>query len=106
MNRSFIDYFIGLLVVAAFIAAMFVIMLPAWGQARRCGDRESLASHLASKFSEYPAQSGTGPGGEFVELYASSGGTWTLTVAIPDGQGLVCVIASGTNWINAPAGAQ
>ena len=93
-------------VILLIIAAWFAFMGPAFGQARRCGDRASLAEFLHTKFGETPQQNGIGDRGELFELYASEQGTWTLTIRLPDAQGIVCVMASGNSWSQVPAGSR
>ena len=102
-----IDKLIGYgIVILLIIAAWFTFMGPAFGQARRCGDRASLSDFLQKKFGEVPQQNGVGDRGELFELFVSEQGTWTLTIRLPDAQGIVCVMASGNSWSTAPAGAR
>ena len=98
--------FIYVLLALLFFAAWAFFSGPALGQARRCGDRASLADHLSRNFDETPQQYGVGDRGELFELYASEKGTWTLTIRLPDAQGIVCVMASGNSWSTVPAGSR
>ena len=95
-------------IVWAVVAILvFAAFSTAFGQPmRRCGDRTAMADYLARTFKEYPVQSGVGYRGEATELYQSSTGSWTLTLELPDGQGMVCVLTAGTNWTTTPRGAR
>lgn len=98
---------LGLAVAWAAVAIfIFALFSTAFGQARKCGDRGSLTEHLARTQKEYPVQNGLGPRGELFELFLSESGSWTITLVLPDGHGMACVLASGTNWLMSPYGAR
>lgn len=66
----------------------------------RCGATDKVEERLASKYQEYIDQMGETALGRAVHLYSSAGGkTWTLVVEVEPG--VLCLIASGENWIKA-----
>ena len=98
--------FIYVLLALLFFAAWAFFSGPAFGQARRCGDRESIVDHLLRNFNEMPQQHGIGDRGELFELFTSEKGTWTLTIRLADIGGVVCVVASGNSWSSVPVGSR
>ncbi|MGO4524658.1 hypothetical protein AB4097_07305 [Microvirga sp. 2MCAF35] len=61
-----------------------------------CGPREQLVKLLADQYKEDPVGIGLAQPGQVLEVFASSGGTWTMVMTMPDGK--ACLIAAGNNW--------
>ena len=70
----------------------------AFGQsARNCGPRDAVISTLGDRFGETRQSIGLGASGQVMEVYAShETGTWTITVAMPNG--VTCLMASGQSF--------
>ena len=62
-------------------------------QGRNCAPREMVIARLAEKYGESRQSIGLGPGNQVVETFASTAGSWTITVT--DTQGVTCLVASG-----------
>jgi hypothetical protein len=61
-----------------------------------CGPREQLVKLLADQYKEDPVGIGLAPPGQVLEVFASSNGSWTMVMTMPDGK--ACLIAAGDNW--------
>jgi hypothetical protein len=61
-----------------------------------CGPREQLVKLLADQYRENPVGIGLAQPGRVLEVFASSAGTWTMVMTMPDGK--ACLIAAGDNW--------
>ncbi|WP_262268658.1 MULTISPECIES: hypothetical protein [Microvirga] len=61
-----------------------------------CGPREQLVKLLADQYKEDPVGIGLARPGQVLEVFASSNGTWTMVMTMPDGK--ACMIAAGDNW--------
>ncbi|MBQ0823049.1 hypothetical protein KBI52_22940 [Microvirga sp. HBU67558] len=61
-----------------------------------CGPREQLVKLLADQYKEGPVGIGLAQPGQVLEVFASSNGTWTMVMTMPDGK--ACMIAAGDNW--------
>lgn len=58
-----------------------------------CGPHSGVAAYLAENYSESRELIGLSSDGLVMELYASEGGSWTLTATSPDG--VTCLIGAG-----------
>ncbi|MCC2650023.1 MAG: hypothetical protein K0R61_2624 [Microvirga sp.] len=61
-----------------------------------CGPREQLVKLLADQYKEDPVGMGLSQPGQILEVFASSNGSWTMVMTMPDGR--ACLIAAGDNW--------
>ena len=61
-----------------------------------CGPREQLVKLLADQYKEDPVGMGLSQPGQVLEVFASSNGSWTMVMTMPDGK--ACMIAAGDNW--------
>lgn len=76
------------------IAGLAVSAGPADAQQMRCGKRDKVVGHLASKYGETRHSIGLQQGRGVVELFANAeSGSWTILLTTP--QGVSCLIASG-----------
>jgi len=62
----------------------------------QCGPREQLVKLLAEQYKEDPVGIGLAQPGQVVEVFASSSGSWTMVMTMPNGK--ACLIATGDNW--------
>lgn len=75
------------------LAALAVcIAMPAWAQ-NPCGLRPKVIKRLAEGYGESRQSMGLGANNSLVEVFASEGGSWTITVTAPNG--ITCLLASG-----------
>ncbi len=58
------------------------------GAQTSCGPRE--------QYKEDPVGMGLAQPGQVLEVFASSSGSWTMVITLPDGK--ACMIAAGDNW--------
>jgi hypothetical protein len=66
-----------------------------------CGKRDQIVTRLAEKYGEQHRSSGLQDPTRLVEVWISqSTGTWTLLFTRADG--LACIAASGSNWLDYP----
>jgi hypothetical protein len=73
------------------------LCFPAWAQGAACVKRSDLVKHLESQYREQPRFHGMTDNGSLLEVFTSpDGGTWTVTVSIPNG--ISCMVASGQQW--------
>jgi hypothetical protein len=77
------------------LAALTAVAPPAGAQSA-CGPREQLVRLLASQYKEDPVGMGLSQPGQVLEVFASSNGSWTMVMTMPDGK--ACMIAAGDNW--------
>ncbi|MCD6070324.1 MAG: hypothetical protein K0S42_840 [Microvirga sp.] len=61
-----------------------------------CGPGEQLVKLLADQYKEDPVGMGLSQPGQILEVFASSNGSWTMVMTMPDGR--ACLIAAGDNW--------
>lgn len=72
--------------------------------AANCAPRELVAERLTSRFQEHQVSAGLLQDGNIIEVWRSEdGATWTLIVTRPDG--VSCVMAAGTHWLDGPIAA-
>lgn len=66
-----------------------------------CAKRGDLYQQLAQRFQEAPVARGLANNGALVEVFsAPDGGTWTVTITMPNG--VACMVAAGDDWENLP----
>ncbi len=85
----------SLVPLAALAALATVATSPASAQSA-CGPREQLVKLLADQYKEDPVGMGLSQPGQVLEVFASSNGSWTMVMTMPDGK--ACMIAAGDNW--------
>jgi hypothetical protein len=74
---------------------------PAMAQSN-CGPRDAVLDFLTGKHGEIRQAHGVGPN-NVMEVYANPiSGTWTVTVTMPTG--VMCLVASGTDFYAIPQG--
>jgi hypothetical protein len=81
--------------LAAVAALMAIGTSPASAQSA-CGPREQLVKILVDQYKEDPVGIGLSQPGQVLEVFASSTGSWTMVMTMPDGK--ACMIAAGDNW--------
>lgn len=67
---------------------------------QQCAPREYVVDQLKNKYGETLQSVGMTAPDTFTEIWASSGGSWTFTVTLPDGT--MCVVASGEQFQRIP----
>ncbi|NBJ12037.1 hypothetical protein [Microvirga arsenatis] len=78
-------------------AAALGLLAPAPAEAQAaCGPREQLVKLLSDQYKEDPVGIGLAQPGQVLEVFASSNGSWTMVMTMPDGK--ACMIAAGDNW--------
>ena len=80
---------------AALAALTAIGMSPASAQSA-CGPREQLVKLLSDQYKEESVGMGLSQPGQVLEVFASSNGSWTMVMTMPDGK--ACMIAAGDNW--------
>lgn len=60
----------------------------------QCAPRDEVLALLADRFGESRRAVGLAGQSAVMELFAADGGTWSITMTLPDGK--TCLIASGT----------
>ncbi len=66
----------------------------------QCGDHKKIIEVLASKYSEAPKAIGIVNQKQFMEVYVSRAGGWTILVTSANGNS--CIVAAGQNWEDVP----
>lgn len=66
-----------------------------------CAKREDLVKALANQYQETRKSVGVTANVNFVEIFSSKSGTWTIIVTRPTG--LSCIIATGDGWDDSDA---
>ncbi len=61
-----------------------------------CGPRADVVAQLAERYQETRRGLGMTANAAVLEVFASEGGTWTVTVTLPGG--MTCLLASGQAW--------
>ena len=61
-----------------------------------CGPRTELVKHLADRYGEAQVGIGLDASGRLVEIFASTSGTFTVILSMPDGNS--CVATTGKSW--------
>lgn len=65
-------------------------------QPQLCTQHGELVAQLDEKYGEKVTASGFDGAGNFVQVFSSKKGTWTIAISVPGG--LTCVIAAGDDW--------
>lgn len=80
------------------IAAMVVAASQSRAQSPgpQCAARADVVQALATRYGETRQAMGLAAADQLLEVYASSSGTWTLTITLTDGT--TCLVASGTSF--------
>ena len=81
---------------AALVAGILLLATPSAAANIQCGDHQSLAKHLADRFSESLLGTGLDSRGRRIEFYSASSGSWTLVVILEEGP--ACILSSGSHW--------
>lgn len=76
-------------------------MTPASAQSL-CEDRSEIVVKLKEIYQENHVASGLESGSKMVEIWTGTNGTWTILIT--RASGISCVVASGDNWLDLPAG--
>lgn len=84
------------LVSCALLGAVLALGFSPANAQTSCGPREQLVKLLADQYKEDPVGIGLAQPGSVLEVFASSAGTWTMVMTMPDGK--ACLIAAGDNW--------
>lgn len=63
---------------------------------RLCTQHGDLVSQLGTKYGESVSASGFDGAGNFVQVFSSKTGSWTIAISTPGGQ--TCVISAGSDW--------
>ena len=61
-----------------------------------CNTHEIVTKHLEEKYKEAEVSSGFDGAGNYVQVFTSKTGTWTMIISKPGGP--TCVMSAGTNW--------
>jgi hypothetical protein len=80
----------------AVLGAIIACAITPAGAQSSCGPREQLVKVLADQYKEDPVGIGLAQPGQVLEVFASSNGSWTMVMTMPDGK--ACLIAAGDNW--------
>jgi hypothetical protein len=88
--------YLAIALVMAFVVGVFFSASRSSAAGLQCGDHQSLAKHLADKFSESLQGTGVDARGQRIELYRSDAGSWTLVVVLEEGP--ACVLSTGGDW--------
>jgi hypothetical protein len=80
----------------AILGATIALGASSAGAQSSCGPREQLVRLLADQYKEDPIGIGLAQPGQVMEVFASSNGSWTMIMTMPDGK--ACMIAAGDNW--------
>jgi hypothetical protein len=84
------------LATLAALAALTAIGTSSANAQSACGPREQLVKILTDQYKEDPVGIGLSQPGQVLEVFASSNGSWTMVMTMPDGK--ACMIAAGDNW--------
>ncbi|WP_323796967.1 hypothetical protein [Nisaea sp.] len=82
---------------AALVAGIVSFVAPASAlDPRLCTQHGDLVNQLGKKYGEAVSASGFDGAGNFVQVFSSKTGSWTIAVSTPGGQ--TCVISAGNDW--------
>lgn len=82
---------------AALVAGMISFVAPATAiDPRLCTQHGDLVNQLGKKYGESVSASGFDGVGNFVQVFSSKAGSWTIAISTPGGQ--TCVISAGNDW--------
>ena len=88
------------LITLAAITVLFAIQVTAAPAQVQCGSRDRMLAMLAMRYLEAPKAIGTVSAKRLMEIYVSTGGSWTILVTSADGNS--CIVASGRDWEDVP----
>lgn len=83
---------LGLATIAVALAVLLLAVSQAGAQGK-CYPRPQAIAALTEQYSESRRSIGLASQGRVMELWASEGGSWTITVTMPNG--MTCLVASG-----------
>ncbi|WP_051285262.1 hypothetical protein [Nisaea denitrificans] len=87
----------GCIGAAALVAGIVSFVAPASAlDPRLCTQHGDLVNQLGKKYGEAVSASGFDGAGNFVQVFSSKTGSWTIAVSTPGGQ--TCVISAGNDW--------
>lgn len=82
---------------AAIAAGIVSFVAPASAvDPRLCTQHGDLVKQLGKKYGEAVSASGFDGAGNFVQVFSSESGSWTIAISTPGGQ--TCVISAGNDW--------
>ncbi|MEQ8332449.1 hypothetical protein [Nisaea sp.] len=82
---------------ATIVAALVSFAAPADAvDPRLCTQHADLVKQLGKKYGESVSASGFDGAGNFVQVFSSKTGSWTIAISTPGGQ--TCVISAGNDW--------
>lgn len=91
-RRKFSAIFVLVLAMAVYL----VDAPPGQAQQTSCGERGDIIQSLKAKYAERSVATGLATDGKLIEVFASTSGTWTMLVTLPNGTS--CYLASGVGW--------
>lgn len=65
-----------------------------------CAERNMIVERLDAGYSEKPVSMGLSVNGSVVEVFASTGGSFTIIATQPDGTS--CILVTGQSWEDVP----
>lgn len=73
----------------------------AHAQAANCAPRDALVERLSQRYDENRSGAGLQNSRQMLEVWSSEEtGSWTVLITRADG--IACIVASGTNWVDGP----
>ncbi len=79
------------------MVVLTLLPLEAGAQSARCAARETVVSHLETRFGEIQLSVGLQPGQGLIELFANpESGSWTILLTTPEG--ISCLMAAGGDF--------
>lgn len=78
------------------VALSLGLSFAAWASGPICGDRDTIVADLRANYDETAQSIGLSAGGQLLEFYASTQGTWTALLSTPEGT--ACIVAYGDTW--------
>lgn len=83
--------------LALAVAGLVYVVSPAGAvQPQLCTKHSELVAQLGEKYGETVSASGFDGAGNFIEVFSSKSGTWTIAISVPGG--MTCVISAGEDW--------
>lgn len=90
-------FVIGTLTILAMLA-LVISARPA--EAAMCGPRDQYAKALLKKYGEVPKSVAVAGKTNFMEVFVSEAGTWTILMTTSEKQ--TCIFAAGDSWEELP----
>ncbi len=88
------------LIAIATLAVPLVMLATAAPAQTRCGPHTRIVKVLTGKYGEAPKAIGTVDQQQFMEIYVSDAGSWTILLTAANGTS--CIIAFGNDWEDVP----